>query len=135
MNIDPREWQAQESAKTAVWNGTPTTDPLAARYVAVMQALAQPPTPELAPDFAATIAREATRRARREARFERASLAAVLAAFVIGAIGVAATQGGDWLHAVTASLPLPDGPMLQWLALVAVCVGLSWCVPSRVGVH
>ncbi|MFC3714624.1 hypothetical protein ACFONC_00435 [Luteimonas soli] len=107
-----------------------------AAYRHVADALRRPPPVELPPDFAARVARIAelqtatavTKSSRlkplpRSSAFERRLTGALVAVFALGTAAAALVYGAR----VMAQLEALAGVQgLQWLALLAGCLGLSW---------
>ncbi len=127
-DVDEREWQAQErawrDARTGPAAAVGTDDRAQAGYRAVAHALRRPPPVALPDGFAADLARIAESRAPApEAGLERWLVRALVAAFVVSAL-LALGAYGARLAALLQAAAGAQG--LQWLAVLAGCVALSW---------
>ena len=136
IDIDEREWQAQERALQDARRGAPATpgDPLAARYRKVADALRVPPADLLPADFAERVARQAQVNARAPAtapaepdpRFEIDLMRAVLAVFGLASAVVVAMYGQQWLPPILQLLHLDSAVAVNWTLALAACLGTTW---------
>ena len=107
-----------------------------ASYRHVAEALRHPPPVDLPPDFAARVARIAelqtatsvTKSSRlkpllHSSAFERVLTGTLVAVFALGAVVAALVYGARVLAQLQA---LAGVQGLQWMALLAGCLGLSW---------
>ena len=125
--IDEREWQAQERALQDARDGTPSTEPLAARYRAVAEALRTPLPDLLPPDFAARIAAQ-VRHAPLDARFEGALVRTLTMLLGLSGAVTAAVYGRQWLPAILGPLQLDSASAMNWALALGMCVAVSWLV-------
>lgn len=123
--IDEREWQAQERALQDVRTGTPSTDPLAARYRAVAEALRAPLPELLPPDFAARMAAQ-VRHAPLDARFEGTLVRTLTTLLGLSGAASAALYGRQWLPAILGPLQLDSASALNWALALGACVAITW---------
>ena len=123
--IDEREWQAQERALQDARAGTPSTDPLAARYRAVAEALRAPLPELLPPDFAARVAAQ-VRHAPLDARFEGTLVRTLTALLGLSGAVTAALYGRQWLPAILGPLQLDSASALNWALALGACVAITW---------
>jgi hypothetical protein len=123
--IDEREWQAQERALQDVRTGTPSTDPLAARYRAVAEALRAPLPELLPPDFAARMAAQ-VRHAPLDARFEGTLVRTLTTLLGLSGAASAALYGRQWLPAILGPLQLDSASALNWTLALGACVAITW---------
>jgi len=107
-----------------------------ASYRHVAEALRRPPPVDLPPDFATRVARIAelptatsvTRSSRlkpllHSSAFERVLTGVLVAVFALGALAAALVFGARVLAQLQAVVGVQG---LQWMALLAGCLGLSW---------
>src|SRR3546814_2613479 len=107
-----------------------------AAYRHVAEALRRPPPVDLPPDFAARVARIADVRAAtsvagsprleplpQSGAFERVLTGVLVAAFALCAVATGLVYGARVLAQLQAMVGVPG---LQWMALLAGCLGLSW---------
>lgn len=131
MNTDEREWQAQELAAKAERAGNVSLelDGLSAGYLPVARALRKPMPVMLDAGFAARVAQLAAtgfRPAEVDSRMEQRMLLALGAVLAVSGLVVALIYGGRWM-APAMNLPGLIGPSsINWLLLLAGCLGLSW---------
>ena len=123
--IDEREWQAQERALQDARAGTPSTDPLAARYRAVAEALRAPLPELLPPDFAARVAAQ-VRHVPLDARFEGTLVRTLTALLGLSGAVTAALYGRQWLPAILGPLQLDSASALNWALALGACVAITW---------
>ena len=123
--IDEREWQAQERALQDVRTGAPSTDPLAARYRAVAEALRAPLPELLPPDFAARMAAQ-VRHAPLDARFEGTLVRTLTTLLGLSGAASAALYGRQWLPAILGPLQLDSASALNWALALGACVAITW---------
>jgi hypothetical protein len=123
--IDEREWQAQERAFQDARTGTPSTDPLAARYRAVAEALRAPLPELLPPDFAARVAAQ-VRHAPLDARFEGTLVRTLTTLLGLSGAATAALYGRQWLPAILGPLQLDSASALNWALALGACVAITW---------
>jgi hypothetical protein len=123
--IDEREWQAQERALQDVRAGAPSTDPLAARYRAVAEALRAPLPELLPPDFAARMAAQ-VRHAPLDARFEGTLVRTLTTLLGLSGAASAALYGRQWLPAILGPLQLDSASALNWALALGACVAITW---------
>jgi hypothetical protein len=123
--IDEREWQAQERARQDARAGTPSTDPLAARYRAVADALRAPPPDVLPADFAARVAAQ-VRHAPLDARFEGTLVRTLTTLLGLSGAVTAAVYGKQWLPAILGPLQLDSASAMNWALALGACVAMTW---------
>ena len=123
--IDEREWQAQERALQDARAGTPSTDPLAARYRAVAEALRAPLPDLLPPDFAARVAAN-VRHAPLDARFEGTLVRTLTTLLGLSGAATAALYGRHWLPAILGPLQLDSASAFNWALALGACVAMTW---------
>jgi hypothetical protein len=123
--IDEREWQAQERARQDARAGTPSTDPLAARYRAVADALRAPPPDVLPADFAARVAAQ-VRHAPLDARFEGTLVRTLTTLLGLSGAVTAAVYGKQWLPAILGPLQLDSASAMNWALALGTCVAMTW---------
>jgi hypothetical protein len=123
--FDEREWQAQERALQDARAGMPSTDPLAARYRAVADALRMPPPDLLPPDFAARVAAR-VRHAPLDERFEGGLVRTLTTLLGLSGAATAAVYGRQWLPAILGPLQLDSASALNWALALGACVAISW---------
>ena len=103
-------------------------------YRRIAQALRRPPPVDLPPDFAVRMARMAETLAQAPAPtavpaaaadplLERVLLRALVAAFALGAVVVGFVYGARLFTQLQAAIGAQG---VQWVALLAGCLGLSW---------
>ena len=136
IDIDEREWQAQERALQDARRGASPMpgDPLAARYRKVADALRVPPADVLPADFAERVARQAQANARApvaapaepDPRFESGLLQIVLAVFGLASAVVVAMYGQQWLPPIMQLLHLDSAVAVNWTLALAACLGTTW---------
>jgi hypothetical protein len=123
--IDEREWQAQERALQDARSDTPSTDPLAARYRAVAEALRAPPPDMLPPDFAARVAAQ-VRHGSLDAHFEGTLVRTLTTLLGLSGAATAAVYGQQWLPAILGPLQLDSASAMNWALALGLCVAVSW---------
>jgi hypothetical protein len=123
--IDEREWQAQERAFQDARSDIPSTDPLAARYRAVADALRAPLPDLLPPDFAARVAAQ-VRHAPLDARFEGTLVRTLTTLLGLSGAATAALYGRQWLPAILGPLQLDSASALNWALALGACVAITW---------
>jgi len=122
--IDEREWQAQERALQDARSGTPSNDPLAARYRAVAEALRAPLPELLPPDFAARVAAQ-VRHAPLDARFEGTLVRTLTTLLGLSGAATAALYGRQWLPAILGPLQLDSASALNWALALGACIAAT----------
>ena len=123
--IDEREWQAQEHALRDAREGVASTDPLARRYRAVVDALRAPLPDALPVDFAVQVmarAHDMPLDARLEGSLVR-TLATLLG--LSGAV-TAAIYGRQWLPAILGPLHLDTASAMNWALALGACMAMTW---------
>jgi len=131
---DAREWAAQERARREAGTGGRAIvraadhapdDAGAAAYRRIAEALRNPPPVELPADFAARVARtaEAPRRTPAGPAFENILQRVLVVAFALCAVLAGLAYGARLLALLQAGV---GADALQWAALAAACVALSW---------
>jgi hypothetical protein len=123
--IDEREWQAQERARQDARAGTPSTDPLAARYRAVADALRAPPPDVLPPDFAARVAAQVGHGSL-DAHFEGTLVRTLTTLLGLSGAVTAAVYGREWLPAILGPLQLDSASAMNWALALGACVAMTW---------
>jgi hypothetical protein len=130
-DADEREWLAQERAlRDERARTTAGNDPALAAYRTVVRALRTPLPDALPADFAESMAARCRGASMRvdtwlEQQFQRVLLLALAAS----TLAVCARDGGEWLRASVAALPLLDqATTLNWSAALVACLGLSWAM-------
>ena len=134
MNIDEREWQAQERAMQDARAGLDSNDPMAARYRKVADALRTPLPDALPMDFAAQVAKLAESNARAPLLVQQAQngvmesrmLRASLWALGLGSAIVVAMYGREWLAPTLDLLHLESAVAMNWALALGACVGMTW---------
>jgi hypothetical protein len=124
-----REWQAQERAtqRERLHLDPAGDDALSQRYRLLARALRAPLPGDLPMDFAQRMSAlvAASGQARTVAMTLEKILAATLAGvFLLAAVATVVIYGATWLPSFEALLPVPS--TVQWLVVLAGCVGLSW---------
>lgn len=131
LPVDEVEWQAQERAWRDERAGVPAgDDPLQASYRTIARALRTPPPGRLPSNFAVQVAARAGRlppHASLDLRFEQRLMRVLVGVFALSAAVATALYGPQALSGLAALVPaLSADASLDWLTLVAGCMGLSW---------
>lgn len=125
--FDECEWRLQERARHEARAGLASDDSVdAIQYRRIAEILRRPPADGLPPDFAADLARRVAPGVHGDApewRFERILLRALVAAFVLGSLGVLGVYGATLAAMARAAA---GGNGLSWAVAAAACAGLSW---------
>jgi hypothetical protein len=126
MNHDEHEWLMQESALRDARAGRAPTDPSAAGYRAVVDALRTAPAPALPVDFAVRLARTVAAQAELDARFERRLVGGLVLAFALALVVAVVSGGGASLRALASLVPGASHATFNWLFAALACVAVSW---------
>lgn len=125
-----REWLAQEQAmrRERLHLDPAADDARAQRYRLLARALREPQPDGLPADFAQQLARQVAGAPAKvvDARFERALTASLAIAMLLAAVVVSVLYGGNWLAAISTSVPAPPPGASRWLLAFGACVGMSW---------
>ncbi len=130
MNVEEREWQAQEAAMRRGRSGSDgqKLDTLSASYLSIVHAARQPIDVQLPVDFASRIALLAGERPHTvviESRFERRMLIALIGLLGVAGLAAAMFYGGNWLMPSIKQLGQIGKPSLSLLMSLIACLGLS----------
>ena len=123
--VDEREWQAQERALRDAREAMASTDPLALRYRAVVDALRAPLPDALPADFAATVAAQ-VRDAPLDARLEGSLVRTLVTLLGLSGAVTAAIYGRQWLPAILDPLHLDTASAMNWALALGVCMAMTW---------
>lgn len=131
LPVDEGEWQAQERARRDERDGVaPVEDPLQASYRSIARALRAPPPGRLPTNFAVQVAARVARMATHpplDLRFEQRLVRVLVGVFALSAAVAAALYGQQAIAGLAALVPaLSADTSLDWITLVAGCMGLSW---------
>jgi hypothetical protein len=125
IDVDEREWQAQERALQEERLHL-TGDPRLAAYRRIARALRQPLPDALPADFARQLAARVGQ-VPLDTRFEQGLVRGLAALLALSGAVAAALYGQSWLPAIAAALPASaSGVAAHWLLALGACVGMSW---------
>lgn len=129
MNIDEREWQAQEQALRDS-RADAMVDARRTGYRHVADALRVATPPRLPTEFAADVAARAMRSrvVKIDSRLEDLLTALMAVLLVLAGLVSAFAYGRDWVAPLLTLLPEAPSMPLRLGATLAACAGLSWAI-------